>query len=39
MITRYVDAGYEHVAVVDVGEDAEGFLRFWTEEVRPKLPA
>jgi G6PDH family F420-dependent oxidoreductase len=39
MITEYVDAGYRHVAVVDVGEDPEGFLRFWTDEVRPKLPS
>ncbi len=37
-IRGYVDAGYERVAVVDIGEDQEGFLRFWTEEVRPQLP-
>ncbi len=39
MITKYVDAGFQHVAVVDIGEDPEGFLRFWTEEVRPRLPS
>ena len=37
-IEGYVDAGFERVAVVDLGEDPEGFIRFWTEEVRPKLP-
>jgi hypothetical protein len=39
MITKYVDAGFQRVAVVDIGEDPEGFLRFWTEEVRPRLPS
>ncbi len=38
-IRAYVEAGYQHVAVVDIGEDPEGFLRFWSEEVRPGLPS
>jgi hypothetical protein len=37
-IAEHVDAGFERVAVVDVGEDTEGFLRFWTDELRPTLP-
>ncbi len=36
-IRRYVQAGYDHVAVVQTGPDQAGFLRFWTEELRPKL--
>jgi G6PDH family F420-dependent oxidoreductase len=38
-IGAYVDAGFERVAVVDVGEDTEGFFRFWTDELRPVLPS
>jgi hypothetical protein len=38
-ITTYLDAGFEHVAVLPAGDDTEGFLRFWTDEVRPLLPA
>jgi G6PDH family F420-dependent oxidoreductase len=37
-IRRYVDAGFERVAVVDVSDDQEGFLRFWVDELRPQLP-
>jgi G6PDH family F420-dependent oxidoreductase len=37
-ITKFVDAGYEHVAVVQVGDDLDGFLRAWQEDIRPKLP-
>jgi G6PDH family F420-dependent oxidoreductase len=34
-----VDAGYDHVAVVQVGPDrTEGFLRWWRDEVLPELP-
>ena len=36
-IRAYADAGFERVAVVDVGEDQEGFFRFWTDELRPAL--
>jgi G6PDH family F420-dependent oxidoreductase len=37
-VQEYVDAGYEHIAVLPVGDDIEGFLRFWTDDVRPLLP-
>lgn len=36
-IRAYVDAGYEHIAVVQVGDDQEGFLRFWQQELAPRL--
>lgn len=37
-IREYIEAGFEHIAVVQVGDDQEGFLRFWTGEVVPRLP-
>jgi len=37
-IRAFADAGFEHVAVLPVGDDLEGFLRFWTDELRPLLP-
>jgi G6PDH family F420-dependent oxidoreductase len=36
-IGAYIDAGYERIAVVPVGDDLDGFLRFWRDEVRPAL--
>jgi G6PDH family F420-dependent oxidoreductase len=33
----FADAGCENIAVAYVGDDAEGFCRFWTEELRPAL--
>jgi G6PDH family F420-dependent oxidoreductase len=36
-IRAYLDAGYEKVAVIDIGEDEAGFLRFWSEELGPEL--
>jgi coenzyme F420-dependent glucose-6-phosphate dehydrogenase len=35
MIKRFVDAGYDHVYVHQVGPDQEGFLRFYEREVLP----
>ena len=35
-LRAYVDAGYEHIAVVQVGDDQEGFLRFWQQEPAPR---
>jgi len=31
------DAGYHNVAVMYPGDDLDGFMRFWSEEVRPRL--
>lgn len=36
-VRQFVDAGFEHIAVVQIGDDQEGFLGFWTEEVLPRL--
>lgn len=36
-IRRYIDAGFERVAVVQVGDDQEGFLMFWRDEILPRL--
>jgi G6PDH family F420-dependent oxidoreductase len=36
-VRRFQEAGFDHVAVVQTGPDQAGFLRFWEEEVRPKL--
>jgi G6PDH family F420-dependent oxidoreductase len=33
----YLDAGFDEVYVSQIGDDQEGFLRFWTEELRPAL--
>jgi G6PDH family F420-dependent oxidoreductase len=37
-IQAYVDAGYQHVAVVQVGDDLDGFLGSWQSDIRPNLP-
>ena len=36
-IRQYLDAGYDHVYVHQVGPDQEGFFRFYEREVLPKL--
>ena len=36
-ITEYVDAGFDHVYVHQVGPDQEGFFRFYEREVLPKI--
>lgn len=37
MINEYVEAGYDHVWIHQVGPDQEGFFRFFEKEVLPKL--
>ena len=38
-ITAAAEAGYDNIAVVQVGPDrTEGFQRWWSERVRPQLP-
>ena len=34
-IRQYAEAGFENIAVVQVGDDQEGFLHFWQKEVVP----
>jgi coenzyme F420-dependent glucose-6-phosphate dehydrogenase len=36
-INEYVEAGYDHVWLHQVGPDQEGFFRFFEKEVFPKL--
>lgn len=36
-IEEYVDAGYDHVYLHQIGPDQEDFLRFYGEEVRPSF--
>lgn len=36
-LAEYVDAGYTHVWIHQVGEDQEGFFRFYEQEVAPRL--
>jgi G6PDH family F420-dependent oxidoreductase len=37
-VREFVDAGFDEVAVVQVGDDHEGFLELWQKEMRPELP-
>jgi G6PDH family F420-dependent oxidoreductase len=36
-IMTFVDAGYDEVCVVQIGDDKESFFRFWTDELAPRL--
>lgn len=36
-IDRYRDAGFERIAIIPVGDDVEGLLRLWRDEVLPAL--
>jgi G6PDH family F420-dependent oxidoreductase len=36
-IRQYVDAGFDEVAVTQIGADQEGFFTFWERELRPRL--
>jgi G6PDH family F420-dependent oxidoreductase len=36
-ITPYLEAGYDEVFVSQMGEEQEGFFRFWETELQPRL--
>jgi coenzyme F420-dependent glucose-6-phosphate dehydrogenase len=36
-IRKYDEAGYTHIYFHQIGRDQEGFLRFWTDELQPRL--
>jgi hypothetical protein len=36
-IREYLDAGYDEVYVSQIGDDQEGFLEFYKNEVLPKF--
>jgi G6PDH family F420-dependent oxidoreductase len=36
-IGRFQDAGFDHIVLVGIGPDQEGFFRFWREQLAPRL--
>jgi G6PDH family F420-dependent oxidoreductase len=36
-IQKFLDAGFENVAIVQAGPDQEGFIEFWNKELAPAL--
>jgi coenzyme F420-dependent glucose-6-phosphate dehydrogenase len=36
-VKKYVDAGFDHIIIHQPGDDQKGFLRFWREELSPRL--
>ncbi len=36
-VREYVEAGYDHLYFHQIGPDQAGFLRFWTDELKPTL--
>jgi hypothetical protein len=36
-IRKFVDAGFDHVCVHQIGPDQKGFIEFYEQEVLPKL--
>jgi hypothetical protein len=36
-VRKFVDAGFDHIYVHQIGSDQEGFFRFYEQEVLPKL--
>ena len=36
-VQKMADGGFDHLAFVQIGPDQDGFLRFWSEELRPAL--
>jgi hypothetical protein len=37
MIRKYMDAGYTHIWLHQIGPDQEGFFRFYESKVLPQL--
>lgn len=36
-IRKYAEAGFDHLVLTGVGPDQQGFLRFWKEELQPRV--
>ena len=36
-IRKFVQAGFDHVAIVGIGPDQDSFIRFFEKELRPLL--
>jgi coenzyme F420-dependent glucose-6-phosphate dehydrogenase len=37
LVREWEQAGFDHVALHQIGPDQEGFVRFWERELRPRL--
>ena len=37
-IKKYVDAGYDEIYISQIGDDQDGFLKFFDTELRRRLP-
>jgi G6PDH family F420-dependent oxidoreductase len=37
LIREWEEAGFDHIAIHQIGPDQEGFFRFWEQELRPRL--
>ena len=36
-VQQFLDAGFDHLHLHQIGADQEGFMRFWAKELRPRL--
>jgi G6PDH family F420-dependent oxidoreductase len=36
-VKKYVQAGFDHIVLLGIGPDQEGFLSFWQRELAPRL--
>jgi G6PDH family F420-dependent oxidoreductase len=36
-VRKYLGAGFDHLVLLGVGPDQEGFVRFWQSELQPRL--
>ena len=36
-IKQYVDAGFDEIHIGQIGDDQEGFFKFFTDELAPRL--
>jgi hypothetical protein len=36
-IRKYIDAGFDHLTLLGVGPDQDGFLNFWRSELAPRV--
>ena len=39
VVRQFVDAGFDRICLVGIGDDQDGFLRFWSDELQPRLRA
>ena len=37
LVRAWQEAGFDHITLHQIGPDQEGFLRFWEQELRPRL--